>query len=765
MSKKRQQIAKYISCLLLTCLFLGGCGKAEEIPELIDPVSLNQAFRPVERRDIGSPKIMIGHYVPQEYCHFYKKNTTIKEIKCDIGQYVNEGDVLAVADVEKLQEDLEETKAALNLCVAKHEIQPKIHEYTVKSLQSQRSACDYQYDTDGAAKITIQINVENENFSYDEKLFAFMVDHYNEEIADLEEVIQDSTLKARKSGYVTYIKDTSTGNQANMNENIVIVSDYEDTHIEVSGLTIKDYKYKNFDIKYAVVDGEQVPIEEYDYTTQEQIYAKASDNYPNIRFKTVEGKQGKAGDFVILYFVNTARKDVLAVALDSTNSDEKGSYVYVKGEDGNLEKRYYEPGTGDDRYMEVKSGLEEGEMVLYVQEITIPEKYEPYTITLNDYVQTLQAKRYQRAETVNTAYFTPCDGKVKSVLVSEDNKVKKGDTLMVIDSGGGSAQIVEAENNLKHLEQDYIKQCKDLDKQMGDLTEQSLRMITTIEMGGPDGDGSLDEPAIDAINCQRGSLENEVKILGQQKELARLEYEDSLRKMTKAYNDIKKDNNGSGEISIVATDDGMVTKLYVKEGNLVKLNGDNHLLLSCARQNEDKVSVSMTRNADLTGEVGAADVEAGRRLTFSSKDQTFESVCIGSVINNKSYAFTEDGKTYITTCINADDKNKFIASIDDPSFFNEGNMLTDCNVEVEVVRIPKTVTIPGNLLYSEEIKLSKERQNFVWKIVDGEIVKQYVTTGTSYGIGNDTEAVILTGLEEGDVLAEEPTKYKAEESQ
>ena len=130
----RKYIIKYLSCFLIASILFCGCGKTEEVPELIDPASGVQAFRPVERRMIGDPKILIGQVTPKEYCHFFKKTMDIKEITCDIGQYVNEGDILAYADVEKLQEELEETKAALNLCIAKHDINQPIFECTVKSM-------------------------------------------------------------------------------------------------------------------------------------------------------------------------------------------------------------------------------------------------------------------------------------------------------------------------------------------------------------------------------------------------------------------------------------------------------------------------------------------------------------------------------------------------------------------------------------------------------------------------------------------------------
>lgn len=197
-----RKTAKYFTCILTLAIVLSGCKTVEEPPELIDPVSMKQTFRPVEKKIIGSPKILVGHYVPQEYCHFFKKATPIKEITCDIGQYVNEGDVLVCADTEKLREEMEDIQASLDLCIAKHLVKQPIHSCTVKSLEAQSSTCECLED---AERLTAQIGVEKENYEYDEKLYEFMVEKYNEEIADLEELIRDGTLRAKKSGYVTFV--------------------------------------------------------------------------------------------------------------------------------------------------------------------------------------------------------------------------------------------------------------------------------------------------------------------------------------------------------------------------------------------------------------------------------------------------------------------------------------------------------------------------------------------------------------------------------
>ena len=81
----------------------GGCGKMTEssIPELEEPVALNEAYRPVEYGTIGSIQVLMATAVPRDYCNYYSANVNISQIYVEPGDTVNVGDVLAVCDVDE----------------------------------------------------------------------------------------------------------------------------------------------------------------------------------------------------------------------------------------------------------------------------------------------------------------------------------------------------------------------------------------------------------------------------------------------------------------------------------------------------------------------------------------------------------------------------------------------------------------------------------------------------------------------------------------
>jgi len=735
-----------LALILTTSVVMAACGEKREVPELIAPATETESYRPVGREDVGEMKVAIGNVTPQPYCHYYERATTIKEICCDIGQYVEQGEVLVVADIDSKKEELTELRANLDLLVAQHEVNAPIYELNQKILASNRQECLYRYDEEGASNYTTEIKKGEEDHVYDEQLYQYMVDYYNNEIADIEEDISKVTITAKKSGYVTYIKDTSKNSNAAANEAIVIISDYDDKFIEVPSITTDRNEYKRYEVKYALVQGKKIPIQEIEYTTHEQVYARAVGSYPDVRYELTEPVELEVGDTVILCFVRNDRRNVIAIGYDSSNADENGNYVYVKEEDGSTQKRYIELGATDDCYYEVLSGLEEGEEVLYTQESVVPVNYEEYTVETGTQITTALANGLKKAETVNTAYFAPCKGKVESLLTDTGSMVKKGDVLMVIDSGSGEAAIQEIENDIKHLKMDYDKYLEEADKNIKTMTVQGLRLLTVIEEGKDHG--TLGEHEEDAIECQRTVYGHKVKIAEIEKEAKRLEYESELARLNRKITKLKKNNDGSGKISVIAKEDSVVSKLYVKEGDLIEPGKSNDLLLSC------------TKETNGVGCIVAKDslppLNCKVTISINNSEDKYFGKGISCVKDGKAYAFTEEDKAHVCTTVGTGKtgSNYVFFELEDREFFDKVQ-LKDCETKIQMLYAEEQVILPGSMVYNEENPLTGKERTFVWKIIDGKPIKQYVVKGTTFSLGTDSSVVILRGVEPGDILAKE----------
>ena len=84
-TRTKKNMTARIACLVMSFVMAGGmagCGKenSEKVPELVEPVSTNEAYRPVTYGDIGKKVIKTGTIVPTDYCYYYDTSVTLSKV-------------------------------------------------------------------------------------------------------------------------------------------------------------------------------------------------------------------------------------------------------------------------------------------------------------------------------------------------------------------------------------------------------------------------------------------------------------------------------------------------------------------------------------------------------------------------------------------------------------------------------------------------------------------------------------------------------------
>ena len=92
----KNRIKAFVLAAVLITSNLTGCGrKPYDEPELVSPIAEIKMFKKPEYGDINMVRGLSGVVVPTEYPVFCKGNFTIDSLKVKIGDYVEEGDVIA----------------------------------------------------------------------------------------------------------------------------------------------------------------------------------------------------------------------------------------------------------------------------------------------------------------------------------------------------------------------------------------------------------------------------------------------------------------------------------------------------------------------------------------------------------------------------------------------------------------------------------------------------------------------------------------------
>lgn len=769
---KDRLLWKRVVCIWMAGMFmLTGCGKQQKIPELLEPVANNQSFRPVVRGDIGQIDIKIADVVPEEYCYFSKNAMEILDINVDLGQYVEEGQILATVDTAAQQEELDAINGELSLQQTLSANNEKIAEQQIQLLNMQKKECKDKGDKAGVKASEDQIAVEKENVRFEKALASHQERVLQEQIHDLKEDIENGVIRARHSGYVTYVKDMSESNMANGMENIVIVSDYDQLHLELTeDISSSFYKQSmpRYDRMYTNIGGKEYDVKAFTYSNAQLMAIQGAQVWPRIRFEIEGNSTGlQPGDKLLIYFSVNAKKNALKIGTDSLNIENDAYFVYVKTGDGK-EKREIQIGYKNELEVEVTEGLSEGEWVFYSSDSLMPSAYETVTVKKQVFGEN-QEDEALKGVVVYTrihSYQQNENATVESVNFKKGDLVKKGDLICVLNLETGGAGLKEQQQAIANYQSDYKKQKDELDKQILNLEKQIKRQKkkdkkkeqqpdTTQPLEGeeqqPDttqpetsetrtedeeNDSAEEEsPSVEQLTCEKNIL------LYQRKNLE-AQYAFDVKNMQTQYNTMAETNDGNGKRSVYAKQDGIMGKVNVYEGKLIEPEKDNLLFQIC--------DASSKKLAVQTGDVF---VGAGNEASFTlgtDKTTSYKEKIVGnSGVLGKAYLTEIKDKIYVTQSAEMD--NCFYLPLDKAK--------PDDDVRIGYVyyskaRISNVIVMPSDLVISEVNKWNNnETYYYVWKVVDGVLVKQYITMDEA--LNTVLNVCVLGGLSDGDVVAKQ----------
>lgn len=380
---RKKIISAALGCLLALgqAVCLSSCGERpvmseEEVIRLIEPTAELTGSEPVMRRDMYTAKVyevMVDPYV-EEYSYEEARNflTTGRRI----GDTVAAGDIIYRADIsslapriEKLTEklaDLEESYTEYH-----YEIRTKLNdqewelsvlERKLEEIQDEEpeSKRDPDYDTwqksaqkalGARDKKELDIHVNEAALSERKELLRLDYDHYAEQLRELLQQNEAGVLRSGLNGQIVYLEMCDEGNTIQAGTVVAAVADMNQKRIVCGGLD-NAAKY-GIQEKYAFFNGRKYDI----------VYDEASSSTSSSVFLLQDPKgEVPVGSYGNLVFFSSMRRQVLTVPREAVHNAGREQYVYVL-EGGKPVSRSVRVGLMDDVYIEIMSGLEEGETV------------------------------------------------------------------------------------------------------------------------------------------------------------------------------------------------------------------------------------------------------------------------------------------------------------------------------------------------------------------------------------------------------------------
>ena len=756
----RQRISAGLVCVQLAALALGvsGCGAANiEIPELKEPKSATVSYRPATKRIVGKTEYLNGVVVPTDYPCFSEKGTFLKELYVGVGDYVEEGDVVAASYTGDTYENITRIEAEIQLLVNQKECEQTVSDEKIEKLGYEKKIEQFLKNKKGVSAKETEIEAEQENIRYKTALIDSQILSKRSEIEDLEKNIQEEVYVAPHSGYVTNVIDVNQGNAVLSNQNIVVISDYDELYIEVGDLRLDKYLFENYKGKWMYYDGKRVEITEHKYTNTEMSYALSVDRNPPMAFD-VKGVDLKCGSNVVLYFMKNTAEPRLAIGNDSIIRESDEEYIYVKGEGDTNERRPVELGETDGLYTEVKSGVEEGELVRYNNNAVPPTKQEEYEVTCTDFSETGSSEFVDFAYPYYDIFISDCDGKFQKI--HDMGTATTGDSLFAVESLVESADTESARLDIANLDNERAKAEKEYEKQKKELTKQ----VNAKDKFNKKTMASNTD-AVYKYMYSSDRAKCDLDILEAEESLSEARYNHDRYYAQLNYDKLLKGTGSIGEYSdylVEAPEAGRISA--VVHPNLEKLRKGSFVMTLEKRfkepdeKNEHErlfVLVSTTGKGAIKDNVNGT-AKLGAEVTLKKENdkheiKTWKGKCIGINGDKNRYClFTRDDKTYSTFSAPFTKNVQYQFCIEMEDDITEAD-IKEAEMEFYGTEMHKVVTVPSVAVKVETNQLSADNSDdkyYVWKIEDGEIVKEYVEIYPSSSATGST--YILNGIEPGD---------------
>lgn len=272
---------------------------------------------------------------------------------------------------------------------------------------------------------------------------------------------------------------------------------------------------------------------------------------------------------------------------------------------------------------------------------------------------------------------------------------------------------------------------------------------------GTDAQKATDGDAEEQANPNLSSmLDVDIQIENLDFQIQTLDYTYQLKQSEEAYTEASCNNDGTGVMSICAEQEGEVLDFWRDTGGKLELDSD---ILAIDTPVKEKLALYGGNSKVANGTpVSVQDEESGK---------TIQGIICGSNgitegTKEEYYVTTVGNRVYITQSL-TDDSRMYYVKLD-------GNASVEDMTGSQIISYPlisysDVYTIPADALYTEKANSGKETSGdfyYVWKIVDGNIEKQYVDAAicnsaqdTSKYKKGDVVACIFNGISEGDILA------------
>ena len=345
--------------------------------------------------------------------------------------------------------------------------------------------------------------------------------------------------------------------------------------------------------------------------------------------------------------------------------------------------------------------------------------------------------------TDNTIYVAPADAMFMGYSYKGGDTASAGDALCTIRTVVGKGDIADVKNRQIDNDKNHKDTIDGLNEQLTNLNA-ALEQARIAELPPASETDALEESLF-----MEDKLKTDIYMTNKQIDMENYRYNYDAKQLQKDLVEKSLGSDTDGEIVIKAEKDGILGRLDIKNNTTVR---KGQFLLTVSGKGKNLMKVVMPRSMGMMGGfLPPAGLGMDLRYVIDGKEYKGESVGLNGN-PEKFYLFTRDGKEHMTH------SEKYTEGVVE-TFFAEfdGIDLKAGDVKGEVffkgAAIENVVTVPTKAVYSETNSVTGESKNYVWKVTEFGLSKQFVLVFQPSTLSS--VRLIMEGVSVGDKIAVE----------